>query len=141
MIQLSYLGNHQAFDLNDRLNLLIVRRPPVKIPEHFIHVPQLSPSKELFNQAQVWKREVGEKEKWFHLYIEKFKVELNERDDLVRAMDKLEQRLKEGKKVRLFCYCKNHEFCHRGIIGNRLIEKGYEVDWCLKEETEQLQLF
>jgi len=141
MIQLSYLGNHGEFDLEKAINLLIVRNPPVKIPEHFIHVPQLSPSRSLFNQAQIWKKELGEKENWFSLYEERFLKEIKERDDLKRAIVKLERRIKEGVDIRLFCYCKDADFCHRKYIGQELEKRGYEVDWCKKETVEQMSFF
>lgn len=141
MVKLSYLGNHQAFDLGQGMNLLIVRRPPVKIPEHFIHVPQLSPSPELFHQAQIWKKQLGDKENWFPLYEERFLKEIKERNDLVRALKKLEKRIQQGIDIRLFCYCKDHHFCHRKYIGMELEKRGHEVDWCEKKVIEQLSLF
>lgn len=144
LIKLSYLGNHHEFNLEEGLNLLIVRKPPKKIPKHFIHVPQLSPSLELFNQAQIWKKEYEKIEDWFPLYEERFIKEIQERDDMVRALRKLEKRIQEGCEIRLFCFCKNEQFCHRRLIGEELIKRGYEVDWCRKPVEpvlEQLSLF
>jgi uncharacterized protein YeaO (DUF488 family) len=141
LIELSYLGNHQSFKLEEAMNLLIVRRPPAKIPEHFIHVPQLSPSNDLFQMAQIWKKQLGDKENWFPLYEERFLKEIKERDDLVRALRKLEKRIEQGMDIRLFCYCKDHHFCHRKYIGEELEKRGHAVDWCKKETTEQLSLF
>lgn len=141
MIYLSYLGNHNQFDLSKGVNLLIVRKPPTKIPKYFIHVPQLSPSIELFNQAQKWKKEYKNISDWFHLYEEKFRKEMRERNDMIRALNKVEKRVREGKLIRLFCYCKDELYCHRRLIGEELISRGYEVNWCKRKKLEQLTLF
>lgn len=140
MIILSYLGDYRSFDLERGLNLLIVRRPPLKIPSHFIHAPQLSPSPGLFKQTQEWKLQYGEKKNWFHLYENQFLREIEERDDLRRALKKVEVRVMEGKEVRMFCYCSD-ENCHRKYIGLELQRRGYEVDIRKKKVVEQMSLF
>lgn len=52
LLILSYLGEAKNFELEVGTNLLIVRNPPEVIPQHFIHTPQLSPSKGLFSATQ-----------------------------------------------------------------------------------------
>lgn len=141
LVEISYLGNHHQFNLEEGTNLLIVRRPPAKIPEHFIHVPQLSPSPELFHQAQIWKKQLGDKENWFHLYEERFLKEIKQRDDLIRALKKVEKRIQEGNHIRMFCFCKDQNYCHRKYIGQELEKRGYQIDWCQKTIVEQMSLF
>lgn len=61
MLILCYLGEATKFELTEGINLLAVRNPPERIPDHFIHVPQLSPSRELFRDTQVWKAKYSKK--------------------------------------------------------------------------------
>jgi len=146
MIIMSYLGESKELQDLEATRLLIVRRPPRFIPEGFIHTPELSPSLELFHQAQIWKREYEIKEDWFPLYEERFLKEIQQRIDMVHMFNQLERKSKNGKKFILFCYCKDIEFCHRKFIANEFIRRGCEVDLRKKngkqEETiEQLSLF
>jgi uncharacterized protein YeaO (DUF488 family) len=147
LLILSYLGEANKFDLETGLNLLAVRNPPtdedgrIKIPPHFIHVPQLSPSRELFNDAQIWKRRYEKKQDWWHLYEQRFLKEMKERNDLVRALDRLDKRLEQGQLVRVFCYCKEVCYCHRYFVGKEMQERGHEVDFRRVEVVEQMSLF
>lgn len=141
MIRLGYLGDYRSYDLNHANNLLIVRKPPVKIPPNFTHVHQLSPSLDLFSQAQEWKRKLGDKKNWFYLYEEQFLKEMHQRDDMVRALRKLERRIHEGQHINLFCYCKEKEYCHRLFIGRELESRGHDVFWGAKGSSTQLELF
>lgn len=141
MLILSYLGEAGKFDLTEGVNLLGVRNPPDKIPENFVHVPQLSPSKELFSDTQVWKNRCSKKEEWWGFYEERFVQEMNKRNDLVRSLNRLDRLLQEGKLIRFFCYCKHVCFCHRSLIGKEMIVRGHEVDFRPVELVEQLSLF
>lgn len=141
MLTLCYLGETNKFNLETGLNLLAVRKPPQVIPSYFVHVPQLSPSKELFFQTQEWKRKYENKALWWDWYVEIFSKEMKERKDLVRALIRLEQVLQEGKEVRLFCYCKEVQFCHRSLIGKEMVKRGFEVDFRSEKRIEQLSLF
>lgn len=140
-LTLSYLGESKKQMDKDSIRLLIVRKPPIKIPEGFIHVHQLSPSIELFSQAQEWKQQFECKEDWWGMYEERFLNEMKTRKDLVRALDRLEQRLKEGKNITLYCYCKDVAFCHRRYIGEEMERRGFEVDFRRLVKQEQLSLF
>lgn len=153
MLILSYLGEANKFALETGLNLLAVRNPPknangkIQIPEHFIHVPQLSPSKQLFSDTQEWKKEHENKQDWWRFYEARFLKEMAQRDDLIRALSRLEARLKNGELVRVFCFCKDVCYCHRSFIGYDMEKKGYEVDFRRLEvksdanQAEQLTLF
>lgn len=85
--------------------------------------------------------EVFKKEDWWHLYEDRFVTEIKERKDMVRSLNRLDQLLKEGKVVRLFCYCKHVWFCHRSLIGNEMKSRGHEVDFRPVEIVEQMSLF
>ncbi|MFF2532212.1 DUF488 family protein [Brevibacillus sp. NPDC058079] len=146
MLILSYLGEAKQFDLTVGVNLLAVRNPPtekgrIKIPPNFIHVPQLSPSRELFIDTQTWKEEFDKKEAWWHLYEARFLKELHERKDMVRALSRLDQRLRAGELIRLFCYCKDVCYCHRSFVGRDMEGRGHSVDFRRIPKSEQLSLF
>jgi uncharacterized protein YeaO (DUF488 family) len=147
LLILSYLGEAKKFELENGLNLLVVRNPPIdengliKIPPYFVHVPQLSPSKQLFNDTQSWKKESSEKIEWWHLYEKRFLREMNERLDMVRALDRLDTCLKQDELVRLFCYCKDVCYCHRRFVGTEMQNRGHVVDFRRIEIFEQLRLF
>ena len=160
MLHLGFLS--QAKNLNngsDYKRLLIVRRPPEPFPNGFVHVPQLSPSLELFFKAKRWKKGefyeheesliedhfLGEPEdKWWFLYEREFMKEMHERPDMVKALCRLEEVI-NNEEMYLFCFCPNYTRCHRGLIGKFLEEKGYPVDYMSTEkeskEESQLSLF
>ncbi|WPS85551.1 DUF488 family protein (plasmid) [Brevibacillus halotolerans] len=146
MLILSYLGEANKFDLETGLNLLTVRNPPtdengrIKIPTHFIHVPQLSPSKALFSDTQTWKK-CDNKLDWWHLYAERFLKEMKERNDMVRALHRLNMRLRQGELVRVFCYCKDVCYCHRSFIGKDMENRGHKVDFRPIVVFEQISFF
>lgn len=164
MLKLAYLGEAKKLDLNpDILKLLIVRRPVGRIPNGFIHVPQLSPSNELFEKTQLWKANKFKEEEreilkskdisplsedaWWIFYEKEFNRELRSRKDMVEAINTLQERLKEGKSIYLFCYCKDVHSCHRGLVGAYLKSLGIEVDFreieeeIVTEKNKQISIF
>lgn len=157
MLHLSYLGEAAKLDISEEaLKLLIVRVPPEKIPNGFIHVPQLSPSPHLFKTVRRWKGEdftinetawLGEnnlikkyegKDLWWFLYKRKFNEELKQRPDMKKALERLILLLNQNKEVYLFCYCKDVDRCHRGLVGGYVEDKGYKVDF---RYNTQMRLF
>ncbi|WCK57152.1 DUF488 family protein (plasmid) [Aneurinibacillus sp. Ricciae_BoGa-3] len=165
MLHLAYLGESKKLEIPDRAaKFLIVRKPVSGIPAGFLHIPQLSPSLNLFDKTQIWKKkiyqsedvnylhslDIGELEDgvWWHLYKKEFISELVERPDMVRAIERLADKLDKGVEVYLFCYCKNVCRCHRGLVGEHMESKGYLVDFRKQEEPKpqetlpaQLSLF
>ena len=146
MLHLAYLGEAKKLHIkDDALKLFIVRKPTKIIPQGFIHTPQLSPSIELFNAAMRWKKgDFSPKEEswirkqnfnkdrdnlWWELYKIKFNIEINKRVDMRKALNRLEEVLKEGKEVYLFCFCKDTCKCHRILIGKYIEERGYKVNY------------
>lgn len=162
MLYLAYLGESRSMEFKENSKkLLIVRKPQGKIPDGFIHVPQLSPSLKLFSKTQLWKKnQFSDKEKmfledkevswedsdaWWTLYEGLFMEETKTRPDMVRAIERLKQCLKEGQDIYLFCYCKDVNRCHRTLIGSIIEEAGYEVGFRDKTsksiENSQISLF
>ena len=105
----------------------------------FIHVPQLSPSSELFGKYNnQWKKGIftrQEKEvmaksmtnSWWDLYVPDFIQEMNGRRDIQVCLKKIMRYLDNGKSVMLTCFCNDFNRCHRGLLGYYLQSKGYEV--------------
>lgn len=107
------------------------------IREGFIHCPQLAPSKALFNQTMYkWKKfkfgknelkflESGKTRTWFDLYEIAFNHEIENRVDMIKAINKLEYHLKSGKRILACCYCIDKFKCHRILLHSNLLSKGY----------------
>lgn len=146
MLYLAYLGEAKKinFKYSDK-KLLIVRKPMGTIPHGFIHVPQLSPSLELFNKTQLWKQnQFTEKEKeflnnrgidfegenaWWTIYNDYFLKEIQNRPDMVKEIEKRKQMMDNGNDIYMFCYCKDVDHCHRKLIGEAIEKDGYKVDF------------
>jgi len=105
----------------------------------FIHVPQLAPSESLLNKTnRYWKKlKFTEEEKilmksgktgtWWDLYYPKFCEEMYERKDFQTAYNRLKELLMEGKSIVCVCYCKDDQYCHRKILGDKLKNEGFSV--------------
>lgn len=107
-------------------NFFIVRSAK-SIPKGFHHVPQLSPPKKLFFQVQKWKKEGLWPDMWDE-YRNQFIAEM-ETGELGEYLGYLEELLNEGCTVQLVCFCPDPSRCHRTIIGDYFLEKGYDVDF------------
>lgn len=129
---------------NDAIKLFIVRKA-ITLPEGFTHIPQLSPSPELFNDYRRWRtgdyteKEIAFfKEKgtweykdyasfiWWDLYEPRF---LKEIPAMERYIQRICQRLDEGKDVYICCYCEELQFCHRRLVGEEVQKRGYVVEF------------
>lgn len=158
MIYLAYLGESKKIKYRSNIiKFLIVRKPVNGVPKGFIHFPYLSPSINLLENAQRWKNKIFiEKEKeylelnnidlnssdaWWFLYKPRFKEELKRRNDVKKGINIIQQEIKHGKNVYLFCYCKDLERCHRILVGEYLEEMGMEVDFRKKEEKNNTNFF
>lgn len=160
MISLAYLGEDKHLNLDKSVKkLLIVRREPDPFPKGFIYVPQLSPSTDLFNKTQRWKKgnftkkemliisdfnNIESNDYWWYLYKDAFNLELNCRNDMKLALERLIN-LSESEDIYLFCYCKDTCRCHRGLVGEYLVLRNIAVDFRIKKDneikSEQVNLF
>lgn len=138
---------------NYDLKLFIVRSPGKAMNSlkryDFIHVPQLSPSLELFKtyqnrwlnndftEAEKEYMDKGNTHTWWDLYMKQFKYEMTHRHDLQLALKTLIKRLNEGKDIILVCFCPNFARCHRGLIGYYLNSLGYDVRFYAKEGIDK----
>lgn len=153
MVYLAYLGESKNLKYKENsVKYLIVRKPVNKVPKGFIHLPHLSPSAELLEKAQRWKRkEFNDKEKlelsklkikiesndaWWALYKPIFRKELKTRKDVNQGIDIIRRNFNQGKDIYLFCYCKDLDRCHRALVGKYLEKMGFEVDF-RREKIEE----
>lgn len=93
---------------------LQVTRSNKNILPGWIHVPQLSPSWQLFNKVMDWKMQLIWNKKWDE-YKELFLKEMA-RLEPQRYLKHMALRIKEGKTIALACYCPDNEYCHRSLV-------------------------
>lgn len=122
---------------NYDIKLHITRDVNKGIRRDFIHVPQLSPSRELRNKAiYKWKKlKFTNKEieflknsptgTWFDLYEPEFQKQMNTDLDFQKCFNRIKEHLDNGKKIIAVCYCVDKYKCHRKIIHEQLIKEGY----------------
>lgn len=120
------------------LKLHITRDINQGIRRGFIHSPQLSPTTKLRNVAiYKWKKlnftpkeleimKNGETGTWFDLYTIEFKKEMQNRNDFIKAYNRLKFHLDNGVDILAVCYCRDPYKCHRSLIHNKLLEDGYK---------------
>ena len=83
----------------------------------------LAPSKELFN----WFKLNKNKDNWFSDYKKVYLNQLSKNNIALNELSGIKYLLDEGKDVCIYCFCKNKNICHRGIIGDMFKKRGYEV--------------
>ena len=117
----------------DKIFLIIrstasLERKKSKLLDIADHMPDLSPSKDLFykylnhEKNGTWNKEVFENE-----YKPVFLKELAHNFDAMDCLRILKQFDKEGKKIALLCFCQDENLCHRKIVGEILRENGCNV--------------
>lgn len=95
---------------------------------HATHVPELSPSRELFYRYLDWSKSgCWDQNKFDNEYKPTFLNELNNDPNAAAWLEKLAADDRAGKKIALLCFCPNENLCHRIIIGDILKEKGCNV--------------
>lgn len=119
------------------LKLHITRTTKKGIYKGFIHVPQLSPSTQLrdnaiykwkklkFNKEELYIMKNGKTGTWFDIYEIQFQKEMDSRSDFIKAYNRLKHHLDNGVNILAVCYCDDAYKCHRSLIHNRLILEGY----------------
>lgn len=142
-LQLCSLSNYDKYKDSFDKKLFIVRNP-MKVESSkydLIHVPELSPSPELFKTYHSrWKKNIfTEKEQgylnligdndWWQLYYVQFVEEMSNREDMKMNLDRIHELLSSGTNILLVCFCGSHSRCHRSIIGEYFEELGFEVKY------------
>jgi len=124
--------------LKEDAEILQITRGGVNIPNTTL-LKELSPSPSLFqNYVLDWKdRPFNE---WWYLYEKRFLNEL-ETEEKIRGLRDVYKKLLSGKNVVLVCFCKDHRYCHRKIVGDFFKPYGVEPIELNPIFQEQLSLF
>lgn len=92
------------------------------------HMPQLSPSWELFRQYLALRNNNNwNKEMFDSFYVPQFVNGTLFTMSSRNSLHFIKKLYLEGKKVALACYCADEELCHRSIVGGFLEGIGCEV--------------
>lgn len=98
----------------NHLYTLQITRGGLILP-NVIVVRDLAPSTPLFQRfLQEWKG--NSPREWWHIYEKNFKEELQTEEKL-QALRIVYKMLLSGYDVVLVCFCKDHRYCHRRLVG------------------------
>lgn len=103
-------------------------------------IRDLSPSEDLFHRyLSEWRNKMDNKE-WWPLYEKQFLTELK-MENRIQALREIYKKLLRGQDVVLMCYCKDHRYCHRRLVGEFFKEYGVEAEELNPVKVEQINLF
>ncbi|UAL47971.1 DUF488 family protein [Sutcliffiella horikoshii] len=115
-----------------------ITRAGIEIPNTIL-VKQLSPSKNLFLKfINNWKGH--NPDSWWHKYEEVFLEELENRETK-QCLREVYKQLLKGKNIVLICFCDDHRFCHRRLVGEFFKPYGVQAIELNPIRNEQLYLF
>ena len=126
------LGNFKAFKPENYDEVWIIVRSIkdksfLSKYNNVFHVPELSPSMELFMCYLSWKHgDVWDKYKFDNNYLPMFLKEMTEKS-ATQKLNELYFKDKAGKNILLICFCEIEEMCHRSIVGGLLQGVGVPV--------------
>ncbi|WP_114556202.1 DUF488 family protein [Bacillus sp. K6W] len=124
--------------LKEEAEIWQITRGGITIPNTIL-VRGLSPSPKLFqNFIQDWKDKPYDE--WWNLYEKRFLVEM-ESDEKIRGLRDVYKKLLIGKNVVLVCFCKDHRYCHRRLVGEFFRPYGVEAIELNPITQDQLSLF
>jgi uncharacterized protein YeaO (DUF488 family) len=124
--------------LSEDVEIWQITRGGVNLPNTIL-VKELSPSPDLFQTfVRNWKGRPFDQ--WWGLYEERFYKEL-ESDEKLKGLRNVYKRLLLGKNLVLVCFCKDHRFCHRRLVGDFFIPYGVEAIELNPITKEQLSFF
>lgn len=124
--------------INFEADILLITRAGVEIPTAEI-IRELAPSSDLFHTyLEYWRGKPGPE--WWPRYEERFAIELKSNEKLVALRD-VYKRLLRGKNVVLVCFCKDHRYCHRKLVGDFFEEYGVKAEELNPITVEQINLF
>lgn len=119
--------------------LFLITRAGYEVPNATI-IRELSPSQELFlTYLNEWK-DKEDYEVWWPKYEKRFLAELKWEDRL-KALRELYKLLINGIDIVLICFCKDHRYCHRRLVGEFFTQFGVQVEELNPITEEQMNLF
>lgn len=105
-------------------------RSPEKEPEreNERHVPELSPSLELFREyRRVFHAGMFNEEYFQTVYVQRYLQELSENEQAIYMLHMLYE-MSQQKNIMLSCYCENELLCHRSIVAGILLGMGAAIE-------------
>ncbi|MHA7743896.1 DUF488 family protein, N3 subclade [Priestia aryabhattai] len=121
--------------LTEEAEIWQITRGGVNLPNTIL-VRELSPSPTLFQTfLQDWRKKPFEE--WWGLYEKRFLKEM-ESEEKKKGLREVYKRLLIGKNVVLVCFCKDHRYCHRRLVGEFF--KPYDVEAVELNPVSQDQL-
>ncbi|MCU5340121.1 DUF488 domain-containing protein [Bacillus cereus] len=124
--------------LKEEAEIWQITRGGINIPNTVL-VRELSPSRPLFQTfIQDWKNKPFDE--WWHLYEKRFLTEMKT-DEKLHGLRHVYKKLLIGKNVVLVCFCKDHRYCHRRIVGEFFKPYGVEAIELNPVSQDQLSLF
>jgi uncharacterized protein YeaO (DUF488 family) len=119
-------------------DVLLITRAGVELPGAEI-IRDLSPSKDLFQKyLSLWKDQ-GDYS-WWPSYEQRFMIELKSNEKL-NALRYVYKRLLQGENIVLVCFCKDHRYCHRRLVGEFFEKYDMHVEELNPVKYEQITLF
>lgn len=119
-------------------DVLLITRAGVEVPGVEI-IRDLSPSNGLFQKyLNSWKDHPDYS--WWPKYEERFMIELTS-DVKLNALRDIYKRLLHGENIILVCFCKDHRYCHRRLVGEFFEKYDVQVSELNPVKYEQITLF
>lgn len=129
MIYIGSIGNPNIGHSDVADEVWAIVRSDKRVPSWMKHVPELSPSWELFKQYLTW-RDCGHwnKDTFEREYVPRFLDEFKNGDsDLLCTLAYLKELDQSGKNIWLVCFCADETMCHRSIVAGILQGLGFNV--------------
>jgi uncharacterized protein YeaO (DUF488 family) len=123
---------------NQEVELWLITRAGLEIPNTIL-VRSLSPSKVLFRTfISEWKDTPPSS--WWRKYEKLFLEEMIS-DEKVEGLRMVYRKLLEGKNIVLICFCNDHRYCHRRLVGEFFRTYGVIAEELNPIKSEQLSMF
>ncbi len=119
-------------------DLLLITRAGAEI-SNVETIRALSPSPDLFHTyLDEWKDRPDKS--WWPEYERRFWREL-ESEEKLPALRDVYKRLLRGRDVALICFCNDHRYCHRRLVGEFFEDYGVKAEELNPVTVEQMDLF
>lgn len=120
-----YTSNPEGLkNIKSNAELWQITRAGNMIPNTIL-VRNLAPSQQLFHTFVTKWRHL-QPEAWWPLYEKQFVDEMKTEEKII-SLRAIYRKLLEGKNIVLICFCKDHNFCHRKLVGEFFMQYGVEA--------------
>lgn len=131
MIAIKSIRNVKYEDFDEVWAIVRNMKNPSK---HIKHVPDISPSLDLFFKAKkLMKENQWNKQTFDTIYVPQFLKEMHQQS-AINILNELYQIDKNNGKICLVCFCTDETICHRSIVAGLLQGVGCNIDTELKAD-------